>query len=268
MEFSVDVSVTETGRGAPAYNLDSDLNGEVTLAEFLEFTKASLIIIASETLKEEQANGFDPKPIVAVDGQKNKPVIAVSPLGSIEFTSKASMDAILQDTYEAIRFRSPVDTGKYIKSHYVFLNGIQVASDFSSFEAWLATRPEFKEKDLIRFVNIQPYARKLERYGITAQRQQSRTVKSSDKRGRSGVNGRILAPNGTYFLTTRAIRRKYKRNSIISFSFLSGSSLGLSATFKTQTGGARGGGSFRRKKSGRTYLYPTITISVQESGIA
>lgn len=262
--FSVEVSVTENGRKSPGYSLDTDLDGEVSLAEFLAFTKQTLILVAYEVLTEEQAQGFDKEPVVVVDGRLNKPVASVSPLGSLEFRSRVSVNEIVLATYNGILQRSPVDTGRYISGNYVFLNGTQVATDLSSLTSWLASNPDFKESDLIRFVNINPYARKLERYGVTAQRQQSRTQQSRDKKKRSG--DRILAPNGAYYLTTRSIRRLFKRNSIIAFSFIPGSQIGLSQNFKTQSAGVRGGGKRVRAKKNRTYLYPTITISVSESG--
>lgn len=256
MKFEVDFFVEESGRKSPKYTLETDLNGEVSLLDFLEFTKSSLIVIADEVLKEEQAKGFEKTPEVVVDGRANKPVSQVSPLGSIEFTAKADMKEIIMDTYMGILGRAPVLTGEYLHSNYVFLNGTQVATDLTSLKTWLASAPVFQENDLIRFVNIAPYARKLERLGVTIGRQQSRTVKSSSRK-RSEMGGRVLAPNGTYFLTTRAIRSKYKRNSVIAFSFISGSNLGLVGSFKAT-----------KKKKSRPYLYPTITISVKESGIA
>lgn len=263
--FSVEFSVTEKGRKSPKYTLDTDLNGEVSLASFLEFTKANLIIIADQVLREEQARGFDPKPVVVVDGRQNKPVISVNPLGKLEFFARAQIKGLILEAYNAIRDRSPVDTGQYVRSNYVFLNGKQVANSLETLNLWLATNPALKQSDLIRFVNITPYARRLERLGVTAQRQSRRTEKSRDKRGRSG--GTILAPNGTYFLAARAIKRKYKNNSRIKFSFIPGSSLGLSASFKMQTSGARDGGTGKRKKPGSTYLYPSITIGVSELGV-
>lgn len=255
--FSVQVSVSETGRRRPEYSVNTDLNGEITLGDLLQFTKSSLIIISDEVLKEEQANGFDKEPVLAVDGRVGKPVAAVHPLGQIEFTSRQSATNILVEAYTALLYRSKVKTGRYKDSHYVFLNGKQVATNLSSLESWIASNPEIKDKDTLRIVNIQPYARKLERLGITAQRsnQTRRNVKS-----RKGGSARVtvVVPNGTYHLTTRAIRSKYKRNSIIYFAFLPGSSLGLTGTFQK---GRRG-----KNSAGRPYLYPSIVISVQGRG--
>lgn len=263
MKFAVEVSVVENGRRAPEYSLESDLNGEITLASLLDFTKRSLIITADTVLREEQAKGFDKNPVVVVDGRVNKPVINVNPLGKIEFVSRANIDDIILAAYQGVLDRSPVDTGKYIKSHFVFLNGTQVASDLPGLSAWLKTGPTISDKDVVRIVNIQPYARRLERLGVTAQRRSVRQVKSRDKRGRSGSF--VAAPNGAYFLTVRSIRRKFKRNSSIQLKFLPGSTLGLTGVFKTVASGARGG---KRRDAAKpsSYLYPTIVIVPTEKG--
>lgn len=254
IQAEVSISVTESGRKSPQYSLEGDLHGEFSLADLLAFTKQSLIIIADTVLREEQDIGFDKNPVVVVDGRLNKPVINVGPLGSIEFIARADMNVVLLDIYTNLLEKSPVLTGEYKSSNYVFWNGKQVATDLNSLQSWLDTSPAFDDKDLIRFVDIQPYARKLERLGVTAQRQQSRTSKST-RRGKATVV-RVKQPNGVYYLTARAIRSKYKRNSIIQFEFIPGSQLGLKSSFASKKG-----------KPGRTYLYPSILISVQESGV-
>lgn len=252
---NIEISVTENGRKAPQYTLDGDLSGELTLAELLAFTKQSLILIADEVLSEEQAMGFDKTPVVVVDGRQNKAVADVSPIGKIEFVARADIGDILTETYQAILDRSPVLTGTYKASNYVFWNGRQVATDMAALQSWLDSEPNFDDKDLIRFVDIQPYARKLEREGITAQRTKTRTVQSRDKR-KAAQGVKVLAPNGVYYLTTRAIRNKYKNNSTIAFEFISGSQLGIQGGFAKKPG-----------KKSRTYLYPSILISVQENGV-
>lgn len=257
LKFAVDLQVTERGKKSPQYTIETDHDGAISLAELFQFMKEVLIITADDVLKEEQRMGFDPKPLIAVDGRIGKPVENVKPFGSIEITSKANIKEIILETFEGLWKRSKVLTGDYIQSHRVLLNGTQVAHDMASLRLWLSTDPKFKDSDLIRFVNIQPYARKLERYGITAQRSKVRDSKRKDKRS-GQVRIRPRQPNGAYFLTARAIRAKYKRNSIIRFSFISGSGIvGVSGTFKSRKG-----------KPGRSYLYPTIIISVQEGGLA
>lgn len=253
MNLSVEVTVSEKGRVSESKGYLRD--SAIELKELLEYTKSQLIVISDVTLKEEQAQGFDKKPLLVVDNRPRKPIENVSPLGQIEFIARTDIKEIVVETYKALLFRSKVLTGRYKSSHFVFLNGKQVATDEPSLNLWLNSSPEIKGTDVIRFVNIQPYARKLERYGVTAQRSKPRGEKNRKYPERKPV----LAPNGTYFLTARAIRAKYKRNSSIKFTFLSGSSLGLSGSFKSGRAG--------RNSAGRPYLYPTIVINVQERGI-
>jgi hypothetical protein len=254
--FQVEFSVTEKGRKAPQWTIDSDLDGQQSLEDLLRFTKTSLILIADTALKEEQAKGFDKKPVVAVDGRVGKPVENVNPLGSIVITARSEIGPIVREIYSGLLERSPVLTGAYKRSHMVFLNGTQVASDLGSLEAWLATKPIVEPKDRIRFVDIQPYARKLERYGITAQRRARR-----DKKSRQG--GTIRAPNGVYYLTYRSAFRKFKNNVQITFKFIPGSDIGLLATFKSASSLRKSS----KKAAPRTYLYPSILIRITEGGL-
>jgi hypothetical protein len=255
-KFTVDIEVSQNGKRRPEINLVSDLGGEATLGDLLEFTKQSLILVSDEILREEQANGFDSKPVVVVDGRFNKPPSAVNPLGSIEFVSRVDIDQVIIDAYRAVLNRSPILTGRYIFSNVVVYNGRQVASDLGQLEAWLKSGVVIKDRDIIRIVNTQPYARKLERRGVTGQRTLSRTVKSRDKeKAKGGL--RVSAPNGAYYLASRTIKAKYKRNSVIRFSFLPGNLLGLSGSFKTGKKGS----------VGRSYLYPALTISVDGKGV-
>lgn len=269
--FKVDFSVSENGRKAPQWTVDSDLNGELSLDDLLKFTKANLILISDLALTEEQAKGFDKQPVVTVDGRRNKPLASVHPLGKIEFTARQDIKEIMQFLYAGILERSPIKTGRYKTSHFVFLNGKQVANSASSLNKWLDTNPPIEPKDIIRIVNTQPYARKLERYGITNQRKKIRTKKSSDKKNRFGnAQGQILAPNGAYYLTTKSANRKFKQNLQILFKFIPGSDIGLLATFKNKTTGR--GSHFSHKKrprreKPRTYLYPSILLKIRDTGV-
>ncbi len=267
MKMEVDFAVYENGKRAPEYTLETDLNGEVSLADFLNFTKLALIVTADTVLKEEQAMGFDKNPVVLVDGRFSKTIAEVKPLGKIEINARADLKNMLLETYSFLIRKSPVWKGNYVAHHYVFLNGHQVASDMSSLTAWLESSPQFEDRDIIRFVNIMPYARKLERAGITEGKTKPRTRKSRDKKeAAKGI--RVAAPNGVYYLTTQAIRRKYKRNSFIRFQFMPGTTLGIKANLKN-TGGSLHRTHFKsvNGKKRRAYLYPTIMISVREAGL-
>jgi hypothetical protein len=256
--FSVDLSVFEKGRKRPEYTLDSDLSGEITLEDLLKWTKATLIITADTVLKEEQDRGFDKQPLLLVDGRKGKDVSSVNPLGQIEFLARQDFGRVLVEAYEALLDRSKVLTGRYKASHYVFLNGQQVATDLATLKTWLKSGVEFKDEDRIRIVNIQPYARRLELLGVTAQRSKQK-LEDKGRRRKVTTGVTIKVPNGAYQLTTRAIKSKYKNNVGIRFTFIPGSSMGLAGTFK---GGRRG-----KNSAGRAYLYPSIVFSISERGI-
>lgn len=253
MKIDVEMTIKEGGvvTESRGYLRDS----EMELEDLLKWTKSQLIVIADQVLKEEQAQGFDKMPIMLVDGRRNKDILSVSPLGKIEFIARQEFGQILKEAYTALLELSKVLTGRYIKSHYVFQNGIQVATDLSSLETWIA-KADFKDKDVIRIVNIQPYARRLELLGVTSTRQQARRDDPGRRRGKK-TGSTIKVPNGAYQLTSRRIKAKYKQNALIRFTFLPGSSLGLAGNFK----------SGRKNSVGRPYLYPTLVFTLQERGM-
>lgn len=252
------MSVTEGGRKRPNYTLDSDINGEMTLQDLLEWTKAALIVTADSVLKDAQKNdGFPEDPVLVVDGKQGKNPKDVHPLGSIQFVAKQDFGPILVEAYAGILKRSKIKTGRYISSHYVFHQGNQVANDEATLKAWLATNPVFRDNDTIRIVNIQPYARRLEMLGVTAQRTQNRIAKPRPgSKKRSGTM--VKMPNGAYQLTARQIKSKYKNNLGIKFTFLPGSSMGLTASFAKRP---------RDKGKRKTYLYPSIVFTISSRGI-
>lgn len=262
--FEIDFSVVEKGRKAPQWTVNSDLTGEQSLADLLLHLKTSLITIAGEVLREEQGNGFDKDPLVRVDGRVGKPPGAVNPFGSIEFVARQAAQTIVLDAYKAIMERAPFDTGLWKESNFVFVNGAVVATNETELVTFMKSKKgqELADNDIVRIVNVIPYARKLERLGVTGKRVQSRRTKSRDKKLRSGPT--ILAPNGAYFLAYRAISRLYKSNSKISFSFLPGSEVGLQKV----PAFTKSGSPLRRtyKKSGKSYLYPSLKIEISGAG--
>ncbi len=269
-EFDVSISVREVGKKSNEYSLQADIDGKVTLAQFLEFTRATLLTIAQDTLKEEQQKGFDKNPIVVVDGSPKKPISFVSPLGKIEFvSSQVSGAEVLEQVYLEILSRSKIVTGTYIEGNIVAFNGSVIATTIVELRTWLKTAPELKPGDIIRFVNVVPYARKLERYGVTAQRSKTKTAKSRDKQKRSG--DLILAANGVYFLASRAASRNFKNNIKIKFEFLLGSTLGLQQFPAISKNGKPLRRNYKpdgkRPKNSGPYLYPTIKLTVNERGV-
>ncbi len=260
--FGVTIEVTERGRKAPEWSLDGDLNGKITLAQLLKFTKESLIVISDTALKEEQNKGFDRKPLLLVDNSKSKPLSLVNPLGSIEYVARQDAREILTFAYKSILHRSKVVTGEYIKSNVVTLNGFQVANDMSSFEKWLSGKDSFKDEDIVRFVNTAPYARKLEKWGVTAQRSRAKIVKR-DRKKNTVFRNTMQVPNGVYALSYRAIKGKFKANTAVKFEMLPGNLLGINSGFDGKRRVfAQGHG------KGRPYLYPSISIKLAQVGSA
>ena len=261
--MEVSVSVREVGNKKATWSLEGDLNGELSLQDFLRFTKETLLSVALDAFREEKTKGFDPKPIVVVDGKPNKSIENVSPLGKIEFISKevASLQ-ILQDIYEDIFRRSKIVTGTYIEGNYVFLNGKRVATSLDEMRAWIKSAPEIKQNDLVRFVNVLPYARKLERHGVTDGKTSTRDVKSKDKRQRSGAY--VLAPNGVYYLASKAVTRNFKYNAVIKFGFMLGSQLDAGAFPTISKNGKPLRKNYKatkaKPKNSGPYLYPSITV--------
>lgn len=271
MDFALDYSVYEKGKKSPQFKVGTDLSGEISLEEFLDFTKRSLIIIADTVLKEEQSKGFPKDPVVVVDGRKNKPIIDVSPLGKLQFIAKQdALNDIVLEIYDAILKRSPIDDGNYFNGNIVLYNGRVVATSKPELLAWAQgdEAQNIKGTDIIRFVNVLPYAGRLERAGIRAGSRGTRTVKSRDKQQRSGPT--VSAPNGAYYLASRSARKKSKFNSKIYFEFIPGTQLGLQ-NLPTRT---KAGKSLRKtfkpgpsQKYFGSYVYPSIRVIIDAGGI-
>lgn len=257
LKFDVTMTVTEKGRKAPKYTLESDSKGQVSLKEFLEWQRQTLITVALEVLKEEQDKGFTRKPVVAVDNRKNKNVTDVNAFGKIEFFSQVSGTKLIELTYKHIMRTSKVVTGQYKASHRVLLNKQIVADSETSFNKWIASNPVLNENDEVVFINLAPYARRLERLGVTAQRQQNRKVNYRGK-DKNATKPKVLAPNGVYYLAYRAVGRKFKNHARITFRMVSGDRYGISGKFKRQGKG--------KQSAGRSYLYPAIMIKFTDPG--
>lgn len=254
--FKITTSVEESGKRKPEYRIDTDLGGELTLKQVVQWHKNLLLQVALDTLKEEQDMGFTKTPITVVDGRQNKNVTEVNPFGKIEFFSKVSGTKVLSDTYKKILTLSKVVTGQYKSSNEVRYNKNIVATTEQDFDKWLST-VEIQEGDEIVFINRAPYARRLETLGVTANRQQSRRV-NPKKKYQQETTGKIKAPNGVYYLTYRSVSRRFKNHALISFTFVSGSNYGIGGVFKGQGKGA--------KSRGRSYLYPAIRIKFINPG--
>jgi hypothetical protein len=282
--LAVDFYIEERGKKSPKWKVDSDFSGEVTLSELLEFTKRNLIIISDAALKEEQAKGFDKTPIVAVDGKVGKPIINVSPLGQISFTARVEAGGLLRELYSQVIRTSPVRTGFYRDNHILSYNGVEVARNEAQLAGWLKiNESKITDGDIIRIVNITPYATFLELEGISAgkgttSRKYRKLGQSRDRQERPlkrTGDAMVRMANGAYFLASRAIKRKFKFNSKIFFEFINGSNLTPSGGFPTRDYQgkklrARFTGT-KRNHSGSVskgpYVYPSIRIVIQGGGV-
>lgn len=277
--ISVSMTVTQEGKdGTKPYDFLNDLNGTKTVEEFLQFMKDTLVIIADQELREAQAQGFDKTPVIAVDNVIGKSVKDVKPFGSIIFSARQEANVVLAPIYEALLLRSRKDTGLYRDSHLVLYNSKVVAVNLAEFTGWLSKKVPLKNGDIIRFVDIMPYAGKLERNAITATnsgkgRKGPKMKKSTDKkRGyRSGTT--VRTPNGTYFLAAKSIVRQFKFNSNIRFEWVNGVNI-REATDRAPSTNRRGGKlrkTFKEKKNGRgrkgSYAYPSIVVRINERGL-
>jgi hypothetical protein len=259
MKVAVSYSVTDSRKGSQL-ELVNDINGTLELADLLRFTKNALITISDDVLKEEQDRGFDKKPVLVVDNKLNRSKFDVKPLGQIEYIARRQAKEAIIETYRQIMLRSPFKSGRYSESNIVTFNGERVASNMQQLEAWLNTKQEFTAKDIIRFINFQPYARKLETLGVTRQRTKPRQVTRRKKRGKK----RVTLPNGSYHLAFMNVRRRFSKNIFVGFDLLPGSKIGIEGPMKlTKFHGAKA-----RAKGyyGQPYIYPTIILRVVEAG--
>ena len=263
----ITISVSERGKNKPDWDLDSDLTGKVTAQQLFGLLQDTLINTAFLVLDDEQRQGFDKKPVVRVDNKIGKSPLSVNPLGKIEFIARQQAGTILLEIYDNILKRAPDKSGEYFNSNIVSYNGEVVAQNRAELVAWINKKESYDEKDRIRFINTAPYARKLERDGVTAQRQKVKTGLGSRKK--SAFQNTIRLPNGTYALAARAVRAKFKGNSGIKFSLIPGNYLGIGSNFPRASASGKDTSNNRReyKSTGRPYLYPTILLEISTLGI-
>lgn len=276
MRLEASIEVFENGLVSERLSGIKDVNGKQTLDELLSNLKEYLIRVAHQALTEEQAAGNFPKEyITLVDGQRNKPVINVRPFGRIDFVTQAVLHEDLLIVYDEIIKKSKIVTGMYVANNYVFVNNRYVASSMTELEGWVNRKPNLKVGDVIQFVNVAPYARMLEIKGTRAgkvsfkERRQKYSKGSSQKHGKEGT---FRAPNGAYFLAARAIRKSYKANFKIRFTFIPGDALGIGSSVFIKSNGRQ---KFRttfdkghKGSAGRPYIYPAVELRIVSGGLS
>lgn len=261
---NISISVTEDRGKARKYDLDSDLDGKLSLQEFFDYTKRVHVAVSKEVIKDAVEAGFDKKYTLLVDNKRNKVEEDVKYFGTIEYVASVNIREALMKAYAFILDLSKVRTGQYKRSNDVYFNGKIVAGDMKEFEAWLKTVKSFEPRDRIRFVNTAPYANKLELEGVTANGTNKKMSPRTDKKGRPRNGGKSFRkPNGVYWIAARTLKRYFKGNLFVVHQNILGSELGLTSPAK---GSGMGRVRQRGRDKGRTYVYPSIYLQITTSG--
>lgn len=269
--LTIEASITleEKGKKAPKWELE-DVGGKLTLEQFFQEMRSTIIAVAGEALREEQAKGFDKQPVIVTDNKKNKPVSQVSPLGKIEIFARQSINKILVEAFQKVWDNSPVDTGFYKEHHLVLFKGAVIAKNPTELQNWVEkANAKVNDGDTFRIVNVTPYAFRLERLGVRAGKTRRRVVDRGEKR-RGNQLQRKFAPNGAYYLASRAVRRKYKNLSKIFFEQINGRSV-AGAVFPSSGPHGALRTTFSKKANAKgwkgSYTYPCIRIIVDSRGV-
>ncbi len=226
-----------------------------------ENLRDQLIIYARDVIHHEVKNlGFPEDPIMAVDGKFNKQIMDINLGGKVEFFNQ-DIDIIdgLRTSYDRITELSPKGAKnpgdrfagiKYKDFNYVYLNNTLVAQNKLELNRWLEFMSSngFKKGDEIMFINVVPYARKLERLGVT-----SSTVGTGGRTKRTGKSrsGNLIErPNGTYYAAQRTMKRLMTGRAFVTpVKYI---------PFNISIGGMRS--KYTPKHGGRPYLYPAVII--------
>jgi len=237
-----------------------------SVEELVEDVQGELIVFSREVFKDEKEEGFPEKPLIRVDGTIGKKIEKVKPFGKIEFinvSENITEDIIL--AYDEILKRTPFGSKnpddsfrsvKYRDYNYVYLNRKIVARDRLELRRWLnlISKKGFKKGDEVQFVNVVPYARKLERFNVVKGKEGGSPTRKFRKGKDKTNDSQILLPNGVYFQSQRTIKRIMKGKAFVSpvkFEPLDVQIGGMRNTFtKARTTGG----------IGRFYLYPMIRI--------
>jgi hypothetical protein len=183
---------------------------------------AILAAFALEKIEEakqqnKQALGVVPPYKTYVDGREGAPLESVKPNGVIRVEFQLVTEALAW-IYEQLQKHSPVLTGQYANSHELFADGAQVANPNAA--------PPAEE---YVFLNMQPYARKIE--GDLSREPSSKQ-----------------APEGVYEAVATLAQAKFSRIGNIRFSY------------RTPIGGAIVGGRVGDRSTRRT---PAIIVRLR-----
>lgn len=260
------VSVKDSDPNAPAWNIEDDLDGELTFEDIGYYTTRILYATAKEGLREELGKGFDPNYRTRTDNKWEKDPNEVRPFGKIEFFSRISIGPSVLDAYSELMRRSPIRTRQYYASHYVFVNSKLVATSFSEVQRWAKFGAEkLNSGDFIRIVNVVPYASRIEVRG------ERRGIKGKTKGKNIASLSKSSVMNGTYHQTARSVRGKYKAGGQIRSGMMPNGWQGIkvksSSRFRTTYIEDKYRDPNRRKRYSGPYVYPYISFAFTDAGI-
>lgn len=266
--MQVSIGVSDNDKDSPPWSLESDLNGEATIEDFKTFITRAQWQIAEEVLKEEQTGGFDETPRVRTDNKWEKDPRDVKFMGKIEYFSRQNIAEALLEAYTMVEVRSPVRTGQYLASHYVYLNNIKIAENRGELYFWLKNNENtLKNGDKIRIINVTPYAARIEIRGVRKE------IRGKNK-GKIANMMRHSFGSGVYALAAKAIKGKYKAQGDVKFEVIPNGYAGVSVVAangfrvsyipdKDRRGKARA----KRSRFSGPYVYPSVTFTIAGEGI-
>jgi len=240
-----------------------NLNKEIfSVKELSADLRDELVLYAAEVYRDETKEGFPKDPIIRVDGQFNKKISEVKAFGKVEFfNTKIDLLEDILKGYDLILRQSPsgrknrsdrFSSIKYKNYNYVYYNNKLVARNSDQLKSWLLRIEDLglKRGDVITFVNVVPYARKLERMGVKSGtvRGASNRKRQRGRRGKSRAGNIVQKPNGAYHAAQRSMSRLMKGRAFVpAVKF---------EPFNISIGGMRSS----YVKDGRAYLYPVIKV--------
>lgn len=132
---------------------------ESVLATVKKMTREQIAQTAIEQNAKVMAT--DPRPLTMVrhvDGVEGAPETAVKDGGVIVY-DYGRLDVVAEFALDTLRQLSPVDSGDYVRSHVIMINGVVVDNadnpNSRSLSSW-------REGDRITISNLAPYTRKIE----------------------------------------------------------------------------------------------------------
>ena len=238
---------------------DKKLLTREDVKDLSKWVKQNHIEISHQVLKEEQRKGFPNEYRTRVDNHWDMSEKNVLPFGKIEYFAKEDISAALLSSYKMIIERSKIGlTGHYEHSNWVYYRNKIVARDYAEFFMWLKDA-KIEDNSYFRFVNVTPYASRLELGGV-----RKGVTKIARKKGTLKKPFGARKPNGTYTIALRAIRNKFKQaGTLIKFEWVGGTSpitppsvYGYRTTYIETN----------LNHSGQ-YVYPSIKFIVSAKGI-